>query len=121
MIQGYNASLAGLLAPRLRKNRGELYASFIHVGQPGPIAMSKYSVYLATAGAAALVLTLPLAANQPAKVYVVKKIDPGVGTVDITPQGGELIEMAPVWQLAVQFETVILGNDGAGWWLYSIV
>ena len=83
--------------------------------------MAKYTVYLATAGAAPLPLLLPLAATQPAKVYVVKKIDPGAGTVDITPQGAELIENAPVWQLAVQYETVIIGNDGANWWLYSMI
>lgn len=121
MIQSYNASLVGLIAPRLSKNRGEVYTSFLHVGQPGPILMAKPTIYYVTTGAVALPLILPLAANQPSKVYVVKKVDAGAGTVDITPQGAELIEMAPVWQLAVQFEVVVIGNDGANWWLCSTI
>jgi len=113
--------MVALLTPNLFKNRGECYWSFIHVGQPGPIAMAKYTIYYATTGAAALALTLPLAANNPSKVYVVKKVDAGVGTVDITPGGAELVENGAVYQLVAQYDTVIIGNDSANWWLLSVV
>ena len=121
MIQRSNTSMSSLLAARLFKNRGEAYWLPIHVGQPGPIFAAKHTTMLATAGGVALAIALPLSTNQPYKLYAVKKVDAGIGTVDITPQGGELIEGAPVYQLAVQYESVIIQNDGANWWILSMI
>ena len=121
MIQRRNASMVGLLSPNLSKNRGEAYWLPIHVGQPGPIFAAKHTTMLATAGGAALTVLLPLSTNQPFKLYAIKKIDAGVGTVDVTPQGGELIENAPVLQLVAQYEVVIIQNDAANWWVLSMI
>ena len=115
MIQRRNASLAGLLSPDLFKNRGECYWSFIHVN--AAYAAAKESVILVTTAAVAIVVTLPVAANNPAKVYAIKKIDAGVGTVDITPQGAELLDGVTPYQLLAQYDTVIIANDSANWWV----
>lgn len=118
-IQRNNTPMMSLLAPRLRKNRGEAYWLPIHVGQPGPIIAAREPVILATTGAAALVITLQPVTSQLAKVYAIKKIDAGVGTVDITPTVPDLIDGAPVYQLAVQYEGIIIVCEPGGWWILS--
>lgn len=92
----------------------------LHIVAPHNAA--KEPVLLVTTGGAPLPITLPLAANQLAKVYAIKKIDPGVGTVDIMPQGPDLIDLAPIYQLAIQGEAVIIVSDGiVGWWILSMI
>ena len=117
MIQRSNTSMSSLLAARLSKNRGECYWSFIHVN--AAYAAAKETVILVTTGGAAVVVTLPVAANNPSKTYAIKKIDAGVGTVDITPQGAELIDNITPYQLVAQYERVIIANDAASWWVLS--
>lgn len=125
MIQRQNASMVALLASRLSKNRGEVYWMPIYVTQPGPITAAKDPVILATTGAGALAILLPQTTDQMAKVYAIKKIDAGAGTVDITAQGGDLIELAPVYQLAAPLEGIIIVSDGGtpigNWWIISMI
>ena len=121
MVQLRNASMAQLLSPDLFRNRGEAYWLPIYV--VAPYNAAKASVILVTTGAGALAVQLPVAANNHAKVYAVKKIDAGVGTVDITADVADLIEGVPVYQLAAQYETVIIVSDGlapaGNWWIIS--
>ena len=121
MIQRRNAMLAGLLSPDLSKNRGEAYWAPIYV--VAPYNAAKETAIFVTAGAGALPVQLPLAANNPAKVYAFKKIDVGIGTVDITANVADLIEGAPVYQLVAQYETIIIVSDGlvpaGNWWIIS--
>ena len=109
--------MVALLSPNLSKNRGECYWSFIHVN--AAYAAAKETVILVTTGAAAIVVTLPVAASNPAKVYAIKKVDAGVGTVDITPQGAELVDNVTPYQLIAQYDTVIIANDTANWWVLA--
>lgn len=121
MIQKRNASMVSLLAPNLFKNRGEAYWMPIYV--VAPYNAAKESVILVTTGGAPIPIQLPPTVNQIAKVYAIKKIDAGVGTVDITPTVPDLIDGAPIHQLAIQYETVIIVSDGAvppgNWWIIS--
>ena len=109
--------MAGLLAPDLSKNRGELYGSFIHTAIPYNAA--KETVILGTAGGAPLVITLPPAANQPGKIYAIKKVDAGVGPVAITPTAPDLIDGGGVFNLAAQYDAAIVVGEPAGWWVIS--
>lgn len=124
-MQRRNAPLSQNLSPDLFKNRGEAYWMPIYVTQPGPITAAKDPVILATTGAGALAILLPFTNVQLAKAYMIKKLDAGVGTVDITPQAGDLIEGAPVYQLAAQYEAIIIVSDGGvpigNWWIMSMI
>ena len=118
MIQRSNSSLISLLAPKLKKNRGEAHWMPLHVVAPHNAA--KEPVLLVTTGGGGLAVTLPLAANQLAKVYAIKQLDAAPGTVDITTQGPDLIDGVPVYQLTAQFEAVIIVSDGiTDWWIIS--
>lgn len=74
---------------------------------------------LVTTGAVAVAVTLPLAREAQRKLYHVKKIDAGIGTVVVTRAGGDLIDGAATTVLAVANSAVRLLPDALGnaWWL----
>jgi hypothetical protein len=77
-----------------------------------------YTVF-GTGGAGGILVTLPTAVNNPGRVIAVKKVDVGVGAVDISAAAGDSVEgnvsPAPL-SLGVQYDSVILQSDGVLDW-----
>ena len=57
-------------------------------------------------------ITLPDSASVEGKIYVVKKLDAGAGSLQILPQGTDLIDDQSEWDLTNQFQYVRLYANG---------
>ena len=67
-------------------------------------------------GAARTVNLLP-AAYVVDREYVVKKVDASVNAVTVDPSGGETIDGAGTYPLALQYQSVTFQSDGTTWWI----
>ena len=57
-------------------------------------------------------ITLPNSASVQGKVYVVKKLDAGAGSLQIFPQGTDTIDGQTEWDLSNQYQFVRLYANG---------
>ena len=57
-------------------------------------------------------ITLPNSASVQGKVYVVKKLDAGAGSLQIFPQGTDTIDGQTEWDLSNQYQYVRLFANG---------
>lgn len=76
---------------------------------------SNGDVVFVTTGGAGITIDLPVASTINQKITV-KKVDAGVGTVSIAPNGADLIEDAASLDLLAQYESATLVSDGIGKW-----
>jgi hypothetical protein len=75
-----------------------------------------YLTILGTGGAGGIQVTLPLAANNPGRVLVVKKVDVGVGVVTVAPQGPDIVDGLPLQPLPAQWNSIMVQSDGGTNW-----
>ena|ERR1700678_3531907 len=64
-----------------------------------------------TTGASAIPISLPIPASCPGKIFTVKKVDAGVGSIVITPASGA-IDGSPTWTIDDQYSFVRLLSTG---------
>ena len=75
---------------------------------------ARRTVVPATGGIGGITVTLPNAAQGTGKVFVVKKIDAGVGVVTVASAGGN-IDTATTYLLTTQGQKVEVTSDGTNW------
>lgn len=69
------------------------------------------NIILCTAGAVNIGVSLPAAASCKGRIFLIKKIDSGIGNVQITPAGGTIDGNAN-WILTNQYSFVRMVSDG---------
>ena len=79
------------------------------------------NVVLVTTGAGNKTITLPHALDNASRVYTVKKVDAGIGTVTVTAVGTDTIDGAATVVLLAQWNTVTIISDGANWYKISAI
>ncbi len=72
-------------------------------------------VVLNDATAAAYSVTLPTAASIAGRLYTLKKTDVSANAVTVHTTGGQLIDGASTYALALQYKYVTVVSDGANW------
>ena len=78
------------------------------------------SLVLISNASTARTITLPSAANCNGRIYTIKKIDTGTGTVTIDGNGSEKIDGAITYTtINAQFESVTIQSDGVQWYIIS--
>jgi hypothetical protein len=77
---------------------------------------SAYGEARVDATAAAVTITLPLAENQIARDYTIKKVDAGANTVTVQASGSDLIDGAASVTLSAQYDSVTVKSNGDGIW-----
>lgn len=115
IIQERNPSLTEPLSNEFVRNVGELH--FSHEDVVASKTSAKYTVLLVTTGGVNRTITLPVAAETVGKVYVVKKVDAGVGDVVITGAGAETIDGAASQTLAARWDVIMIVCDGGQWYI----
>jgi hypothetical protein len=65
---------------------------------------------------AAITITLPLAENQIARDYTIKKVDAGANAVTVQASGSDLIDGATSVTLSAQYDSVTVKSNGDGTW-----
>ena len=100
----------------LVQNTGEMFTS--HRAVNAAFNLTKETYYRATGGiGAGIVGTLPaVSAANLGKMYCVKKVDAGVGTVTVARAGADLIDGAVSVVLGAQWNYVWLRSDGVSSW-----
>ncbi len=76
-------------------------------------------VLLITTGASAYTINLPTAVGISGKLYTIKKVDAGVGTVIIDPSAAQTIDGGATFVLSHQYDFVDIVSDGANWLILS--
>ena len=72
---------------------------------------------LVDATGGARTVNLKAATNMTGKKYTVKKVDASVNAVTVDPSGGETIDGAGTYPLALQYQSVTFQSDGTTWWI----
>jgi hypothetical protein len=113
------AGLSGISLSQSTNASNEMTVSFVGFGGAPTLAyISKSAAYTAAAVdnvinvTAAATITLPTASGITGKVYSVK--NSGLGSVTVTPTGGETIDGAPSVALA-PLSTLSVVSDGTNW------
>jgi hypothetical protein len=113
-IQHRPGAAVQVLSGDLVQNTGELHLSCISVNAAYNAA--KETVILAAGGVLGITITLPLAAANYGKVYVVKKVDAGAGAVIVSRSGADLIDGAASVGIITQYHSRTLVSDGVSTW-----
>lgn len=74
-------------------------------------------VVLFTTGASNRTATLPAAASSTGKVFYIKKVDSGAGTVIIDGNASETIDGATTYTITIQYEAITIVCDGSAWYI----
>lgn len=74
-----------------------------------------HETVLVDASGGARTMTLPAAAGCTGRRYNVKKVDSSANGVIIDPNGAETIDGATTKTIAVQYDSLTIESDGAGW------
>lgn len=77
---------------------------------------SHYAVMVDATGGAVTV-TLPAAAANKHRSYIVKKIDVSANAVTVDGNGAETIDDSATYSLASQYDKVQILSDGTEWWV----
>lgn len=80
------------------------------------VTSSDYAIYC-TGGAGGITITLPPAAGNSGRVFVIKKIDSGAGKITIDGNLNETIDGLLTWILTLQFESVTIQSNGSNWYI----
>lgn len=78
-------------------------------------AVASASVIDGTTGATNRTLNLPAVAGCPGRLYLIKKVDSGVGTITIDPNSTETIDGASTLVLSSQYASVLIQSNGTEW------
>jgi len=85
-------------------------------------ALATDVIILFSTGATTRTLTLPAVAtfadSDDAKIYIVKKIDSGVGLVTVDPAGSETVDGDTTPDLVAQYESWTISEDGSNWHIH---
>lgn len=82
---------------------------------------STHTTILADATAGAITINLPPAAQNPTRIYVIKKIDASANAVTVDGYSTETIDGAATYVLAARWNGVIIYSDGSNWIILSAV
>jgi len=78
------------------------------------------NLVLMSNGGSGRTITLPPSANCIGRIYTIKKIDSGSGTVTIDANGSERIDGATTYtSINAQYESVTIQSDGIGWYIIA--
>lgn len=78
-------------------------------------AVASASVIDGTTGATNRTLNLPAVASCAGRLYLIKKVDSGVGTITIDPNSTETIDGASTLVLSSQYSSVLIQSNGTEW------
>lgn len=78
-----------------------------------------WTAELDTSGAGGITRTLPTAVGNSGSVFVLKKIDSGIGAVTIATTGGQTIDGSSTWLLTNQYQYVAMVSDGSNFQIFS--
>lgn len=104
-------------------------AQFLTTGGERTAIAAKTTTYTVTvndhtllgdATSASFDMDLPAAATCAGQIFVFKKTDASGNTVNIDPNGSEVIEgggAGTSYNLTLQYEAVTIQSDGAKWWI----
>lgn len=92
----------------------DLSPSLVTVDEDTTLTSGNFTV-LVDAAADDIVITLPPAVDNQARLYNVKKIDSSANTVTIDGNGAEPIDADPTLALTVQWQSVTIQSNGTGW------
>lgn len=67
-----------------------------------------------TTGTATIAVTLPSPSSSKGRIFLVKKIDAGIGTITVTPSSGTIDGQAS-WQITNQYDYVRFLSNGTGY------
>lgn len=74
-------------------------------------------VVLFSCGASNRTANLPTASGNGGKIFYIKKIDPGAGTVIIDGVSSETIDGATTYTLVSQYQSVTIISNGSAWYI----
>lgn len=115
MTQVRNAPRAKQLVPDSHINRGEIWADTISVA--ANYSTGRETVILTTAGAGGITITLQdITAMNEGKVYYVKKVDAGAGSVTVAADATDTIDGAASVILVGQYDSMGIVSDGVSMW-----
>jgi len=77
------------------------------------------TLYRVTTAASTITVTLPTAVGVPGQLFIVKKIDSGVGTAILTPVGGQTIDTLTTFTLSAQGQFMGLVSNGTTWDIWT--
>jgi hypothetical protein len=83
------------------------------------LAPAYLPIYLCTAGAAGIRLTLPDATISPSMMLEFNKVDTGAGCVTLVPYSAQTMNGMPYIFLTEQYQKVVLISDGTNWIIQS--
>jgi len=95
---------------------GAAYGNVRAITASGSVAADDYLI-VADATAGAVVVSLPAAATNDGRLVIVKKTDISVNTVTLDGNSAETIDGAATQVLALQYDSITVACDGAGWWI----
>lgn len=75
------------------------------------------NVVLVTTGSSSLTMTLPTTVGAIGKMYMIKKVDSGLGTVTIATTSSQKIDGEFTQVIPFQWASLTLLSDGANWYL----
>jgi hypothetical protein len=77
---------------------------------------SDYSIFC-TGGSSGIIITLPASASNSGRIYVIKKVDSGLGKITIDGNASETIDGELTWVLTLQFESITIQSNGSNWYI----
>jgi len=83
----------------------------------GPIAPGIFCPV--TTGTNILTALLPDATVFPLAIIIIKKVDIGIGSVIVTPFGGQIIDGLSTYTLVEQWQYIGVLSDGANWQIFT--
>lgn len=114
-LQDYNRAVERGVGGRLESN-GAIVSRTRAITVSDTVGADDYLI-LADATAGAVTVTLPPAAASIGRQIVVKKTDAGGNNVIVDGDGAETVDGAANVTTAVQYATIVVHCDGAGWWV----
>jgi hypothetical protein len=87
------------------------------VAKTGAYTAADETVILCNATSAAFTITLPAAATNKDRIYVIKKTDASANAVTVDGNAAETIDDAATQTLASQYDSIMIVCDGTEWWI----
>jgi len=73
------------------------------------------NIILVTTGGGGVTITLPTAGSASGRIYQIKKVDSGAGTLTVSGNGSN-IDGASTITTATQYQSFTVVSDGTQWW-----
>ena len=112
-VGAWGAELNGNLA--IIDGLGKVQVINISSSTPAVLGISPETIVRATTGGLTITYTLLPAAQCSGRIWTIKKVDSGLGSVSIVTADGSLIDGNASWTIANQFSYVRVMSNGVGY------